>query len=137
MKSSRKRITKFSRTTYQENREEIRFFKEQQWKPVYFTLLFFSTVVIIFSDNFIDTANQYFCVLKWMAYILVTLVFSVSIYWQWSHFETLQKLRKEDIRIGRTKKKTITSIIITVMFNIITISGAAFVLFYISSLSPA
>ncbi len=111
-------------------REEIRFIKDQQWKPVYYPLYLFSAIIIIYANKIIEPTNQYYCLLKWLAIALVGLVGIVSISWQWWHFNSLQEYRLTP-GIGKTTEKTIKSVMITVTFSLITVVGTAFALFYL------
>ena len=110
--------------------EEIRFVKDQQWKPVYYPLLLFSAIIIIFSKKIIDIANPYYSQLKFLAIALIILVGIVSIIWQWLHFKALQDYRKTPL-IGRKTSKTVVSVMITITFNVITLFGTAFVFLYL------
>ena len=114
------------------SQEEIRFVKDQQWKPVYYPLALFSAIVLIFSQNIIVASNQYYCTLRILAIVLVVLVGIVSLAFQWLHYKALQEYRLNP-SITRTVEKTIVSVVITITFNIITISGATFTLLYLLS----
>ena len=112
------------------SQEEIRFVKDQQWKPVYYPLALFSAVVLIFSQKILEESNPYFGLLRILAIVLIVLVGLVSLTFQWLHFRPLQQYRLNP-SIGRTRGKTAVSLTITLTFNIVTATGAAFALLYL------
>jgi hypothetical protein len=116
------------------SQEEIRFVKDQQWKPVYYPLVLFSSIVVIFSQGILASTNPYYGVLKVLAMVLIALVALVSMVFQWLHFKALQEYRSHPA-IGRTCGKTAVSLTITLMFNIVTLIGATFGLVYLLTLS--
>ena len=110
--------------------EEIRFVKSEQWKPVFYPLFLFSTILLFASNKIIHPDERFFLLLKILTIHLVIIVAIIAIYWQWSHYISLQEYRQNP-QIGKSTKKTVQSLIITLTFNFVTFATGALVLIYL------
>jgi hypothetical protein len=72
---------------------EIRYVKDQQFKTLYYSLLFFSAIVALFQIH-VYFSRPLFVLIKVLSIIIVAIFCRVSSQLQWDHFKALGEYRE-------------------------------------------
>ena len=90
----------------QQTYEEIRFTKERQWHTAYLTLLFFAAITGFFQLD-IQLSHGWHRGLKIAAWVVVGIIWVISIFFQYDHYKSLNVYRialRDDEKTTKEKK---------------------------------